>query len=168
MKAGQREHQLPLPLAKPGTISPQAMPGFIMSNIFVASSNGDPMTTLVMSGDTMQQAAAEPDAIGRVMVDQAYAEGHEDLTGCSIYYERNTNSKRMLERYETGMEDLLTGGWVRVITPPKQALQEQKPLQTMVNHGDATCHGVYRGVRLIEFHVSKADLTVRRQSKGFA
>jgi len=138
-----------------------------MSNIFVASSNGDPMTSMVMSGDTMQQAAADPDAIGRVMVDQAYAEGHADLTGCSIYYERNTNSKRMLERYETGMEDLLTGGWVRVITTPKQALQEQKPIQVMVNHGDATCHGVYRGVRLIEFHVTKADLTVRRQSKGF-
>ena len=105
-----------------------------MSNLFVASSNGDPMTSLVMDGDTMQQAAADPDAIGRVMVDQAYAEGHEDLTGCSIYYERNTNSKRMLERYESGMEDLLTGGWVRVITPPKQALQEQKPLQLSLIH----------------------------------
>ena len=138
-----------------------------MDNLFVASSNGDPLTSLVMDGNTVQAAAQEPDAIGRLMVDQAYSEGNE-LEGFSIYYERNTNNKRMLERYESGMEDLLTGGWVRVLTPPKQALQEQKPLQTMVNHGDATCHGVYRGVRLIEFHVTKADLTVRRQAKGFA
>ena len=143
------------------------MPGLIMSNTFVVSSNGDPMTSLVMDGDIMQQAAKDPDAIGRVMVDQVYAEGHEDLTGYSIYYERNSNSKRVLKRYESGMEDFLTGGWVRAITTPRQALQEQKLLQAMINHGDATCHGVYRGVRLIEFHVTKADLTVRRQSKGF-
>lgn len=121
---------------------------------------------MVMSGDTVQAAAQDPDAIGRLMVDQAYSEGNE-LEGFSIYYERNTSKKRMLERYETGFEDLLTGGWVRVLTPPRQALEEQKAMQNIISHGDATCHGVYRGVRLIEFHVTKADLTVIRQSKGF-
>ncbi len=59
-------------------------------------------------------AALDPLAIGKIMVDQVWAEGINP-TGGGLYYERNSNQHRRLQAFETGSEDFMTGGWVRVL-----------------------------------------------------
>ena len=48
------------------------------------------------------------------MVDQVWEEG-TDPTGGGLYYERKSNRHRRLQAFETGSEDFMTGGWVRVL-----------------------------------------------------
>ena len=128
--------------------------------------SGDPLSDMAVTGSTIQEAAKNPVSIGRLLIDMAFSEG-KDIEGCGFYIERNGAAKPMLDRFVTGLEDLMTGGWVRVITPPKQFLAEQSQIQTMINHGDAVDHGFYRGVRLVEFCVTKAELSVRTKVNGF-
>lgn len=123
-----------------------------LDNVYVVSSDGDPLGNMVLTGSTVAEAAKDPAAIGRLMVDMAYAEGAGDLNDYMLAYERNSNSIRVLEGFETGMEDFLTGGWVRVLTPPKLADMERSIIDRMIGDGTAADHGLHRGVRLIEFH----------------
>ena len=136
------------------------------SNVLVLSSSGDPLSDQILTGDTIQEAAKDPGAIGRLLIDMAFSEG-KDIESCAFYIERSSNAKRMLDQFATGAEDFMTGGWVRVITPPHLYLKEQPQIQAMLNHGNAVDHGFYRGVRLIEFCVTKADVSVRSKAKGF-
>jgi hypothetical protein len=122
-----------------------------LDNVYVVSGNGEPLGSLVLNGATIAEAAKDPAAIGRLMVDMAYAEGAGDLSDYMLTYERNNNPIRVLEGFETGMEDFLTGGWVRVLTPPKLADMERPIINKMISDGTAVDHGLYRGVRLIEF-----------------
>ncbi len=137
-----------------------------MKDFIVLSTSGDPLSDQILTGDTIQEAAKDPSAIGRLLIDMAFSEG-KNIEGCAFYIERNSNAKRVLERFATGAEDFMTGGWVRVITPAHLFLKEQHRIQAMLNHGDAVDHGFYRGVRLIEFCITKADIPVRSNAKGF-
>lgn len=138
-----------------------------MGNI-VISASGDPLSDMVLTQDVISEASKDPLSIGRLMVDQVYSEGRSDLDGHALYFEHRSNAKRILSDYESGMEGAITGGWVRAMTPPKLFLKEQRSIQQMINHGDAVDHGTYRGVRLIEFRITKAPVIMRSKPKGFA
>lgn len=119
---------------------------------------------MLLTGATIQEAAKSPEAIGRLMVDMAYSEGHE-LDGHCLYFERASNSFRLLKEFQTGFEEFITGGWVRVITPPHLYAKEQKDVQELIDVKDAICHGIYRGCMLIEFNIKTKT---SKQPKGFA
>jgi hypothetical protein len=49
------------------------------------------------------------------------------------------------------MEDLLTGGWVRVLNAPNQDQREEQVIAALVANHKLADHGIYRGVRLLQF-----------------
>ena len=53
----------------------------------------DPGNPLVLDGEAIDAAAKDPVAIGKLMVDQAWAEG-ADPTGGALYCERRSNQNR--------------------------------------------------------------------------
>jgi len=62
-----------------------------MPNRQIISDNPeDPGNPLVLDGAAIDAAAQDPAAIGKVMVDQVWAEG-TDPTGGALYYERRSN-----------------------------------------------------------------------------
>ena len=95
--------------------------------LIISDNRDDPGNPLVLDGEAIDAAAKDPLAIGQLMVDQVYvwAEG-TDPTGGGLYYERNSHRHRHLQAFETGSEDMMTGGWVRI-------------------------HGTHREVLLVEF-----------------
>jgi hypothetical protein len=93
--------------------------------LIISDSRDDPGNPLVIDGEAIDAAAKDPLAIGQLMVDQVWAEG-TDPTGGGLYYERNSHCHRHLQAFETGSEDMMTGGWVRI-------------------------HGTHREVLLVEF-----------------
>lgn len=123
---------------------------FEEENVVVASVSGDPLTDMYLTGSTIQEAAKDPRAIGCLMVDMVYGEG-KNPEGDVLYYERNTNKRRYLEQFETGMEDMFTGGWVRVVTPGRMYEREKTSIKQLEKIGRVKNHGTYRGVKLIEF-----------------
>ena len=84
------------------------------------------------------------------MVDQAWAEG-ADPAGGGLYYERNSNRYRQLQAFETGSEDLMTGGWVRVLASAEQVRTERAGMELAAKAGLVKIHGAHRGVLLVEF-----------------
>jgi hypothetical protein len=73
----------------------------------------------------------------------------------------------LLSDYATGAEDFMTGGWVRVITPPSLFRKEWHQVKALLDKGNGTDHGTYRGVRLIEFAVNNGGRQDRSTRKGF-
>jgi len=84
------------------------------------------------------------------LVDQVWAEG-SDPTGGGLYYERNSNQLRRLQAFETGSEDFMTGGWVRVLASAAQVRKERPAMVQAAREGLVTIHGTHRGVPLVEF-----------------
>lgn len=78
--------------------------------LIISDNRDDPGNPLLLDGEAIDPAACDPVAIGKLMVDQVWAEG-TDPTGGGLYYERNSNRHRRLQAFETGYEDLMTGGW---------------------------------------------------------
>jgi hypothetical protein len=89
-------------------------------------------------------------AIGKLMVDQVWAEG-TDPTGGGLYYERSSNRHRRLQAFETGKEDFMTGGWVRGLATAEQVQRERPGMEQAVRRGLVTIHGLHLGVLLMEF-----------------
>ncbi len=91
-----------------------------MSTRLIISDNRDePGNPLVLDGEAIDAAARDPLAIGKLMVDQVWAE-RTDPTGGGLYYERNSNQHRRLQAFETGNEDIMTGGWGGCWPPPSR------------------------------------------------
>jgi hypothetical protein len=84
------------------------------------------------------------------MVDQVWAEG-TDPTGGGLYYERKSNRHRRLQAFETGSEEMMTGGWVRVLASAGQVQKERAGMERAARRGLVTIHGTHRGVLLVEF-----------------
>ena len=84
------------------------------------------------------------------MVDQAWAEG-TDPTGGGLYYERSSNQHRRLRAFETGSEDFMTGGWVRVLATAEQVRKERPGMERAAKGVLVKIHGTHRGVLLVEF-----------------
>ena len=84
------------------------------------------------------------------MVDQVCAEGG-DPTGGGLYYERNNNQHRRLQVFETGSEDFITGGLVRVLASAEQVRKERPGMERAAKAGLVKIHGTHRGVLLVEF-----------------
>jgi hypothetical protein len=93
-------------------------------------------------------SAAELQALGRQAADEA--EG-TDPTGGGLYYERNSNQHRRLQAFETGSEDFMTGGWVRVLATAEQVRKERPGMERASKAGLVKIHGTHRGVLLVEF-----------------
>ena len=110
----------------------------------------DPGNPLVLDGEAIDAAALDPLAIGKLMVDQVWAEG-TDPTGGGLYYERNSNRHRRLQVFETGSEDFMTGGWVRVLASAEQVRKERAGMEQAAKAGLVKIHGTHRGVLLVEF-----------------
>ncbi|MFO0136499.1 MAG: hypothetical protein ACK535_00510, partial [Cyanobacteriota bacterium] len=87
--------------------------------LIISDNREDPGNPLVLDGEAIDAAARDPLAIGKLMVDQVWAEG-TDPTGGGLYYERSSNQHRRLQAFETGSEDFMTGGWVRVLATAEQ------------------------------------------------
>lgn len=85
--------------------------------LIISDNRDDRGNPLVLDGEAIDAAAKDPAAIGKLMVDQAWAEGG-DPTGGALYYERSSSSHRRLQAFETGSESFMTGGWVRVLVTP--------------------------------------------------
>jgi hypothetical protein len=64
--------------------------------LIVSDNRDDPCNPLVLDGEAIDAAARDPLAIGKLMVDQVWAEG-TDPTGGGLYYERNSNQHRRLQ-----------------------------------------------------------------------
>ena len=96
--------------------------------LIISDNRDDPGHPLILDGDAIEGAAQDPVAIGKLMVDQAWAEGG-DPTGGGLYYERNTNQHRRLQAFETGSEDFMTGGWVRVLATAEQVRKERPGME---------------------------------------
>ena len=63
-------------------------------------------------------------AVLRLSGDESSRAEGTDPTGGGPYYERSSNRHRRLQAFETGSEDFMTGGWVRVLVtrrPPAAA-----------------------------------------------
>jgi hypothetical protein len=96
--------------------------------LIVSDNRDDPGNPLVLDGEAIDAAAQDPLAIGKLMVDQVWAEG-TDPTGGGLYYERNSNQHRRLQAFETGSEDFMTGGWVRVLATAEQVHKERPGME---------------------------------------
>ena len=120
------------------------------SRLIVSDNRDDPGNPLVLDGDAIDAAAKDPLSIGKLMVDQFWAEG-TDPTGGGLYYERSSNRHRRLQAFETGHEDFMTGGWVRVLAPAEQVQRERPGIGQAASRGLVTIHGTHRGVLLVEF-----------------
>jgi hypothetical protein len=97
---------------------------FMGDRLIISDNRKDPGNPLVLDGEAIDAAARDPLAIGKLMVDQVWAEG-TDPTGGGLYYERNSNQHRRLKVFETGSEDFMTGGWVRVLATAEQVRKER-------------------------------------------
>jgi 3,4-dihydroxy-2-butanone 4-phosphate synthase len=84
------------------------------------------------------------------LVDQVWAEG-TDPTGGGLYYERNKNQHRRLQAFETGSEDFMTGGLVRVLASAEQVRKERAGMEQAAKASLVRMHGTHRGVLLLEF-----------------
>ncbi len=120
------------------------------SRLIVTGNRVDPGNPLVLDGDAIDAAAEDPLAIGKLMVDQVWAEG-TDPSGGGLYYERSSNRHRRLQAFETGHEDFMTGGWVRVLASAEQVQRELPGMEQAARRGLVTIHGTHRGVLLVEF-----------------
>ena len=96
--------------------------------LIISDNREDPGNPLVLDGESIDAAAQDPLAIGKIMVDQIWAEG-TDPTGGGLYYERNSNQHRRLQVFETGSEDFMTGGWVRVLATAEQVRKERPGME---------------------------------------
>ncbi|MFN7899906.1 MAG: hypothetical protein ACK5N0_09630 [Synechococcaceae cyanobacterium] len=54
---------------------------------------------------------------------------------------------------ETGHEDFMTGGWVRVLVSAEQVRKERAGMEQAARAGLVKIHGTHRGVALGEFLV---------------
>jgi len=118
--------------------------------LIISDNRDDPGNPLILDGEAIEGAAQDPVAIGKLMVDQAWAEGG-DPTGGGLYYERNSNQHRRLQAFETGSEDFMTGGWVRVLASAEQVRKERAGMEQAAKAGLVKIHGTHRGVLLVEF-----------------
>ncbi len=118
--------------------------------LIVSDNRDDPGNPLVLDGEAIDAAASNPVAIGKLMVDQVWAEG-TDPTGGGLYYECNSNRHRRLQAFETGSEDLMTGGWVRVLASAVQVRKERVGMEQATSRALVSIHGSHRGVLLVEF-----------------
>ena len=118
--------------------------------LIISDNRDDPGNPLILDGDAIEGAAQDPVAIGKLMVDQAWAEGG-DPTGGGLYYERNSNQHRRLQAFETGSEDFMTGGWMRVLASAGQVRKERAGMELAAKAGLVKIHGAHRGVLLVEF-----------------
>ena len=118
--------------------------------LIISDNRDDPGNPLILDGDAIEGAAQDPVAIGKLMVDQVWAEGG-DPTGGGLYYERNSGQHRRLQAFETGCEDFMTGGWVRVLASAAQVRKERPGMEQAAREGLVTIHGTHRGVLLVEF-----------------
>jgi len=118
--------------------------------LIISDNPEDPGNPLVLDGEAIDAAAKDPVAIGKVMVDQVWAEG-TDPTGGALYYERRTNRHRRLQPFETGHEDFMTGGWVRVLVSAEQRQRDRAGMERAEADGLVQRHGIHRGVQLVEF-----------------
>ena len=118
--------------------------------LIISDNRDDPGNPLVLDGEAIDAAASDPVAIGKLMVDQVWAEG-TDPTGGGPYYERSSNRHRRLQAFETGSEDFMTGGWVRVLVTPGQLERERAGMEQAASRGLVSIHGSHRGVLLVEF-----------------
>ena len=122
----------------------------VSSRLIISDNREDPGNPLVLDGEAIDAAARDPLAIGKLMVDQVWAEG-TDPTGGGLYYERNSNQHRRLQAFETGSEDFMTGGWVRVLATAEQVRKERPGMERAAKAGLVRIHGTHRGVLLVEF-----------------
>jgi hypothetical protein len=118
--------------------------------LIISDNPEDPGNPPVLEGEAIDAAARDPVAIGKVMVDQVWAEG-TDPTGGALYYERRTNRHRRLGQFETGHEDFMTGGWVRVLVSAEQRQRDRFGMERAAADGLVRLHGTHRGVLLVEF-----------------
>ncbi|MFM7514491.1 MAG: hypothetical protein ACKO3F_14270 [Cyanobium sp.] len=118
--------------------------------LIISDNRDDPGNPLVLDGEAIEGTASDPAAIGKLMVDQVWAEG-TDPTGGALYYKRSSNEHRRLQAFETGYEELMTGGWVRVLITPQQLERERGGMQQAARDGLVTIHGSHRDVLLVEF-----------------
>ena len=81
---------------------------------------------------------------------RSWAEGTDPTDG-GLYYERNSNQHRRLQSFETGSEDFMTGGWVRVLATAEQVRKERPGMDRAAKAGRVKIHGTHRGVLLMEF-----------------
>jgi hypothetical protein len=122
----------------------------VSPRLIISDNRDEPGNPLVLDGEAIDAAASDPVAIGKLMVDQVWAEG-TDPTGGGLYYERNSNRHRRLQAFETGHEDYMTGGWVRVLATAEQVSRERAGMEQAAMRGLVTIHGSHRGVLLVEF-----------------
>ena len=118
--------------------------------LIISDNREDPGNPLVLDGEAIDAAARDPQAIGQLMVDQVWAEG-TDPAGGALYYERSGNTHRRLRAFETGHEELMTGGWVRVLVGADQLRKERLGMERAAADGLVRLHGHHRGVLLVEF-----------------
>jgi hypothetical protein len=122
----------------------------VTQRLIISDNREEPGNPLVLDGGAIDAAASDPAAIGKLMVDQVWAEG-TDPTGGGLYYERSSNQHRRLQAFETGHEDFMTGGWVRVLVTPEQLARERAGMQQAAARDLVKQHGSHRGVLLVEF-----------------
>ena len=120
------------------------------TRLIISDNRDDPGNPLVLDGEAIDAAAKDAAAIGKLMVDQVWAEG-TDPSGGALYYERSSNKHRRLQAFETGSESLMTGGWVRVLVKPEQLERERARMEQADSRGLVSIHGPHRGVLLVEF-----------------
>ena len=56
-----------------------------------------------------------------------------------------------LQVFETGSEDFMTGGWVRVLASAEQVRKDRPGMERAAKAGLVRIHGTHRGVLLVEF-----------------
>jgi hypothetical protein len=118
--------------------------------LIVSDNRDDPGNPLVLDGEAIDAAASDPVAIGKLMVGQVWAEGTDPTSG-GLYYERSSNRHRRLQAFETGSEDFMTGGWVRVLASAEQVRKERGGMEQSASRALVSIHGSHRGVLLVEF-----------------
>jgi hypothetical protein len=118
--------------------------------LIISDNRDDPGNPLILDGDAIDAAADDPLAVGKLMVDQVWAEGTDPTNG-GLYYERNSNRHRRLQAFETGSEDFMTGGSVRVLASAEQVSKGRAGMERAANAGLVRIHGTNRDVLLVEF-----------------
>jgi hypothetical protein len=119
--------------------------------LIISDNRDDPGNPLILDGEALDVAAHDPLAIGKLMVDQVWAEG-TDPTGGGLDYERSSNRHRRLQAFETGHEEFMTGGLVRVLASAEQVRKERAGMEQAARAGLVKrIHGTHRGVLLVEF-----------------
>jgi hypothetical protein len=88
--------------------------------------------------------------------DQVWAEG-ADPTGGGLYDERNSNQHRRLQVFETGSEDFMTGGWVRVLATEAAATIADRINQKCHRYWIETFLMSHREVLSAEQHQASSD-----------